>query len=148
MVASIGVPHQRASGALGSAGAGIAGAGAGAPGAAGVAGRFGISGAVGTGPPRSMIERGPRSVWPSSTSRMLVAKNAAPRIAVVRVKQVGRRAPGHEAGHPAAPHAERAALALLQHHDPDQRDRDQHMNNEQQDDHGAATAAISGIASI
>src|SRR5579862_3366661 len=93
-----------ASGALGSAGgagwagaAGVAGPGpgaagtAGAPGvsgAVGTTGAPGVSGAVGSGPPSSMIERGARVELLSTTSRMLVAKNTAARIAVVRVNRL------------------------------------------------------------
>jgi len=56
-------------------------------------------------------------------------------------QQSGGRAPGHEPGHAAAPHAERAALAFLQHDDADQRQRDQDMDDKQQDAHGAGGVA-------
>src|SRR5437899_2416869 len=75
-------PPQRASGAVG--GAGVAGAGATGTGVVGLAGAPGING---EGPPSSTIERGARPALLSTTKRMLVAKNATARIAVVRVNR-------------------------------------------------------------
>src|SRR6185312_1843259 len=52
-------------------------------------------------------------------------------------QQVGRRSSGHEAGHAAAAHAERAPLALLQQNDADERGGDHQMDDEDDGDHGA-----------
>src|SRR6185437_5461363 len=55
-------------------------------------------------------------------------------------QQVGRRPSGHEAGHAAAAHAERAALALLQQNDADERGGDHQMDDEDDGDHGALSS--------
>src|SRR5437016_7226578 len=87
-----GRPH-RASGALGAAG-GAGWAGAAGIAGAGTAGALGLTGTVsGDPPPSSMIERGARVVLPSTTRRMLVPKNKAARIAVVRVNRLAVERP-------------------------------------------------------
>ena len=54
-------------------------------------------------------------------------------------QQIGRRTARHEARHPAAAHAERAALALLQQNDANEGDGDQDVQGKQQDNHRKMT---------
>src|SRR4029077_2872213 len=57
-------------------------------------------------------------------------------------QQIRCRAAGHKPGHAAASHAERAAFALLQQDDANERNRDQDMDDKKQDDHQDLVTAL------
>ena len=64
------------------------------------------------------------------------------RIAVVRVSRFAVERPVINPDMPPPPHAERAALALLQQNDADERDRDQDMDDKKQNDHADLVTAV------
>ena len=74
---------------------------------------------------------------------MLVAKKAAPRIAVVRVNKLAVERPVIKPDIPPPP-IPSAPPSLFCSITTPISERDQDMDNEQQDDHGTDTAAISG----
>ena len=78
-------------------------------------------------------------------STRLVAKNAAARPAVTRVRKLAAPRPVMNPPASAAADAERPALRALQQHDADQRQRDHEMDDEQDGGHATLSRGLSVV---